>query len=62
MFGTKKTILQNDFQIGRAICKSAGQFANWPDWQIGRNISIGALEDPKKLKTLMLELHFRKNT
>ena len=36
------------FQIRRPICKSAGQsdsgrlvgqFANWPDWQIVRNIS-----------------------
>ena len=33
-------------EIGRPICKSAGQsvvgrlasqFANWPDWQVGRN-------------------------
>ena len=46
---TWKTILQKYFQIGRPICKSAGQsvigrlasqFANWPDWQIRRNICI----------------------
>ena len=50
MLDTKKTILQKDFQIGRPICKSAGQsvigrlvseFAYWPDWQIGRNIYGG---------------------
>ena len=49
MFDTKKTILQRDFQIGRPICKPAGQsvigrlvsqFANCPDWQIGRNMHM----------------------
>ena len=47
MFDIKKTILQKDFQIGRPICKSAGQseigrlvshFENWTDWQIGQPI------------------------
>ena len=49
MVDTSKTILQKYFQIGRPICKStgqsvidrlAGQFVNWPDWQMGPNIYI----------------------
>ena len=53
VFNPSKTILQKGFQIGRPICKSAGQsvigrlvsqFANWPDWQIGRNIDILELQ------------------
>ena len=53
VFNRTKTIhvLQKDFQIGRPICKSAGQsvigrlvsqFANCPDWQIGRNRYTGS--------------------
>ena len=45
-FNTKKTILQKYFQIGRPICKSAGQsvigrlVSQFADWQIGWNISM----------------------
>ena len=35
-----------------AICKLAdwpGQFANWPDWQIGRDIFIGQVHEKDRL-------------
>ena len=38
-------IVQRDLQIGSPICQLAdwpGRFANWPDWQIGRNIDSTA--------------------